>query len=457
MPRPFPRVRRPAPSIAIAIAFALAGAVVAPAARGQGCPCGTAADELRAAEAGLVREWIVQVPFDSAAWRLDHVAVGDGLVVAQAGDGSLHAIRSAASATTGQRAGTVAWSRSIADAAGDAWPPTIGPSLVVVASELAVHALDRETGIVEWERPTGSLTAASAVQSGTWVYAPLRTSRVLRLPANPLGQPASEPPPSPEGPTAGRRGAKPAEAPMPPEPLDPIEIESGGALNAAPSPLGNGVVWSTSNGLVALERTPLGWVRHEFPESRPPSWVPQAPMVLAGPPVVRGAAIHIATTDGSLARIDLNDPKRPGLRAAWAVRLPDLPSAGPLVGGDVVVVALGPAGVAAFSAADGRELWRSPLVGTLVAAAGGRAWLLDTVGRLTALDLATGSRRQSLCPGCFRLPVVNTLTERLVLASPGGLVVSLAPPASPTPAPAVNAADAPAAAPAPADPDATPP
>lgn len=451
MSRPLPRVRSLAPSIAVALGCTL----VAAAARGQGCPCGTAADEFRAADAGLVRQWIVQVPFDSGAWRLDHVVVGDGLVVAQSGDGSLHAIRSAASGAPGPRAGTVAWSRSIADAAGHAWPPTIGRSLVVVASELAVHALDRETGIVEWERPTGSLTTASPVESGNWVYAPLRTNRVLRLPVNPLGPPVAEP--LPESAPAGRRGAKPAEAPMPPERLDPIEIESGGSLGAAPSPLGNGVLWSTSNGLVALERTPLGWVRHEFPESRPPSWVPTAPMALAGPPVVRGAGIHVATADGGLARIELNAATRPGLRVTWAVRLPDRPSAGPLVADDVVVVALGPAGVAAFSATDGRELWRSPLVGTLVAAAGGRAWLIDTVGRLTALDLATGSRRQSLCLGCFTLPVVNTLDERLVLASPGGVVVSLAPPEARAPAGPVNAADPPAAEPAPADPDATPP
>ena len=93
---------------------------------------------------------------------------------------------------------------------------------------------------------------------------------------------------------------------------------------------------------------------------------------------------------------------------------------------------------------------------------GGRAWLIDEVGRLTALDLSSGVRRLSLSLGCFTLPVVNNLTERLILASPEGLVASLAPPAPPA-APAakrpgpVSDGDRPPAAPAPEDPDATPP
>lgn len=70
--------------------------------------CGTAADEFIAAEVGLVREWIVQVPFDSAAWRLEHVVVGRDLVVAQSRDGGVAAIQSAA-VDGAPRPGSVLW------------------------------------------------------------------------------------------------------------------------------------------------------------------------------------------------------------------------------------------------------------------------------------------------------------------------------------------------------------
>ena len=73
---------------------------------GQSCLCGTAADELVAARAGLVREWVVQVPFDSAAWRLEHVVAGESLVVAQGGDGTLAAIVTTA-VPGGPRPGTL--------------------------------------------------------------------------------------------------------------------------------------------------------------------------------------------------------------------------------------------------------------------------------------------------------------------------------------------------------------
>ena len=37
------------------------------------CLCGTAADELTAERVGLEREWVIQLPFDAAGWRVTHV------------------------------------------------------------------------------------------------------------------------------------------------------------------------------------------------------------------------------------------------------------------------------------------------------------------------------------------------------------------------------------------------
>jgi outer membrane protein assembly factor BamB len=423
---------------AIRLACTLAVGAAAAVARGAGCPCGSLADEFRAADAGLVREWIVQVPFDSAAWRLGHVVVGDDLVLAQSGDGGVHAIR--ASGTAGAAAGTVAWSRAMPAAAGHPWPPTAGSRLVLMTSETDVHALDRDTGAVEWERPTGSLTAAAAVQSGGWVYVPLETGRILRLPADPFVGPDD-------------RDPLQDEPPAPSESLDAVRIDAGGHLDGSPVPMGGGVVWGTESGLVALEPTRSRWIRHRFPDT----FARQARTTLLGPPVVHRDGIVVVTADGVLARIVLNTPRHPGLWAAWSRSLPDRPASGPIVAGDTVLVALGPSGIAAFAVADGSERWRTDLVGTVVAVAGGRVWVLDETGRLTALDLASGTGRGSWCVGCFTLPVVNAVSERIVLASPSGLVVSLAPPGPPAARPPVTAADLPAAEPEPAVPGATPP
>jgi hypothetical protein len=73
----------------------------------------------------------------------------------------------------------------------------------------------------------------------------------------------------------------------------------------------------------------------------------------------------------------------------------------------------------------------------VLAVTGDRIWIIDRTGRLAGLDLATGDRRERLCLGGFSFPVVNAASDRLILASPDGLLVSLAPrrPAAPPAAP----------------------
>lgn len=490
--------------------LAVACALGAATARGQSCVRGTLADEFVAADAGLVREWILQVPFDSGASRLESVVVGEGLAVAQSGDGGLHAIRTAAGA------GTIAWSRAIPAAMGHAWQPTVGSRLVVLTSGMAIHALARDSGAEVWERHAGEATGAAAVQSGDWVHAPLAGGRVLRLPVDPFlqdGTPAAGPetPRSSFAVTRGARiliagadttlceslrgdlaaddyrvehvrsgagGLRSATHETPD--LVVIDLELPDALDtltalfarasksrfvpcvALRSPGKDDVVATLKqfvkdsnaeaakgggpprSDIVFMEKPAPTVTAKEFAERV------RAIAALARKTLPRHGRMHVASAAGRLLRIDL-----PGTRVAWSVTLPDRPDAAPLVAGDVVFISLGPSGIAAYATADGRELWRTGLAGTLVAATGRRVWLLDEVGRLTALDIATGSRLLSACVGGFTLPVVNTTTERLVLASPGGVVVSLAEPGARRRD--VSDGDRDASAPAPAGPAATTP
>jgi hypothetical protein len=187
---------------------------------------------------------------------------------------------------------------------------------------------------------------------------------------------------------------------------------------------------------VALERQDGAWQRTE-------AILPAAP---AGPPVVRGNSIFAATggergaASAEFVRVDLRTRRsEERLATVWRTPLPGRPVGGPLLAGNLVVASLGPDGIAACSAETGGPAWRSHVVGTLVAATGRLVWCLDDMNNLTALDLATGLPRFSLCLGCFTLPVVNTASDAIILASPQGLVVSLAPAVReqpPAPAPA---------------------
>jgi hypothetical protein len=408
--------------------------------------CGTVADELLAAEVGLEREWIVQVPFDSAAWRLDHLVVGEDLVVAQSRDGGVTAIQ-AATVAGAPRAGSVLWSARLGTPGGFSQPAGIGPEVVTIARDLDIYALDRGTGRALWQEPLGSAADGPATTVGGWVYVPLG-GQLERFPVDPL------------------RGARPAEdggARPARQPLASRSISSSGRVAYPVGGDDDVIFWTTTEGrIVALDRIAGGWDRSEFdlgsaPVSQPP---------------VRGRSMFAAVgsdaaTAPTLARIDLRPGGVDRLRLGWWTPLPDRPDQGPMLGGDTLVVSLGPSGIAAYSAETGEPLWRSCVVGTIVSVGGDRAWVIDEIGRLSGLDLATGTAREWLSLGCLTVPVVNLASDRLVLASPTGLVVSLAPvnrlppPAADAPAPAEAPAEPtdpadPAAAPAAEDPDAMP-
>jgi hypothetical protein len=411
--------------LAIAIVV-LAFPGTAPA-HGEAVICGSVADEFTAQAAGLERQWIIQIPSGVGSWRLDRVTVGDGLVVAQTGDGGVHAIQAARGADE-LPPGTLLWSQRIGTPGGPSGPAGIGPHVVTVARDLGIDAIDRRTGAVAWTKELGQRPGAAAVPAGDWVYAAVPNEGVLRLPVNPWRSAAS-PTPAGQAKSAAARGKQAATTASFVESLEPKTVNDGGEVAFAPVPLADGVAWSTTDGtVIALERTKQGWLRHELPLEAP----------LAGPPVVRGRTLFAATGPygapwpATLARIELADPAakdkpRPGLAVAWRVALPDHPEGSPLIAGDRIVLSLGPSGIAAFSAINGELLWRSDIVGQLVAAGGDRVWCLDATGRLSGLDLASGIRRARLCLAGLTLPVVNTATDLLVLAAPGGVIAGFSP------------------------------
>ena len=436
---------RPAGVAGAAVALLVAGVLAAPPVTGQSCLCGTVADEFEAARLGLEREWVVQVPFDSAAWRLEHVVVGDGLVVAQAADGGVAAIPTR-SVPGEPRRGTVAWSYRLGHGVAPIEAAGIGPDLVTIARGRTLVAVDAATGETRWERPLRTVASSSAVPSAGWVYAPLDAGGILRFPEDPTVKPAESDEEKPAGADkAAGSVEEPGTGPRPGERLAPIEISSDGEVDFPPLAFRGGIVWCTVDGrMTALVRTPEADERFDFDLGAPAS----------GSPVVAGDDVFVATKAGDVARITVS-PR--GLTAnsgvfvvkgddgkdkevaftGWHTVIDEVPEGSPVVGGDAVVVSLGPSGLAAFAAETGELMWQEPATGRPLVITGDRVWCLETTGFLVARDLSTGARLGRLCLGCFTLPVINPKGERLVLASPGGLVVSLAPRRTVAPQPPV--------------------
>jgi len=392
----------------------------------QGCLAGTVADEFTADRAGLTREWILQLPSVAMGSTLAQVVVGDGLVVAQISDGTVHAIQSSPIGGNTPPAGSPLpgswlWSQRVGSSGGPILRAGIGADLVAVPHEQGITGLERATGLPRWEESFGQSGSAGAAVIGNWVYAPTNAGTVNRFAVHPLRQPTAgtvvdDAAPAKKG---GKKSAKKVKNRLQrKESLEPISLHAGGSdsIDLAPLAVTNGVLWCTSDGvLVSLQPAELEWRRLEFSLENPP----------AGPPAVRDSSIFASTTAGDLARIELPVGLKQ-MQTTWHTVLPGPAVSGPFLSGDTVVVSLGDLGIAAYSAETGAELWRTCLTGKILACGGGRVWLIDELGKLAAFDLADGSPRERLCLGPFTMPIVNAGSDRLLLASPSGMLVSLA-------------------------------
>jgi outer membrane protein assembly factor BamB len=414
------------------VACVIAG-LVAPACPAGERVCGTVADAFVAEELGLRRDWIVQVPFNTSATRLEHVTVADGIVIAAAGDGSLHGIAAPVAPTddaetrAGQPApGTVLWSHFPSRGDGGLRPPAVGSGIVAIAGDFAALGIDLLSGRTLWREPLPSPAVAAAAISGDWVYVPIEGGRLLRFAVNPYREPEVQTVLKKKD--AGSKTVTDAETRsavsyVTGTKVPPLELSTHGSLAFPPLSLKEGVLWCTTDGLLTwLTPAQPEWVRTEFTLGRPP----------AGPPLIldsaSGTSIFIATNTGpagsDVIRIDLLPG---GMVFAWQQPLDDAVAGGATRSGEMILVPLATGGLAALAAADGKRLWTHPQQVQLLTVTSKRLWCIDDMGRLATLDPADGRRLEQFCLTPFRVPVVNDTTDRLILASPGGVIASLAP------------------------------
>ena len=415
---------------------------------------GTLADERVAASMGLDVEWILQLPFDSTQWRLQHVVIGDGLVVAQSTDGGVHAIKtltSSAPMTPKSSAkkpdqpssidiqpqpspsriadmppGALLWSHRIGHPGGPVHPAGIGSNVVTVSRDLDVFALERITGQTRWHDRIHRSPVHGATPSGQWVYVPLSSDSVIRLAADPKAQSAAS---SIE--SSGKEKSSTAKKKKSPkqtskkkesatgaigESVLPIELAAGGRVETQPNAFFDGVLWCTRTGtLVCLEPIDAGWDRHEILLRSP----------IAGRPFVRDAMCVVATVGGDLVRVDLLTTKGSGFRIQWFHPMGAIPVDGVFVVDDRVIVPLELGELAAFSVSTGLPLWRCGGVESVLCINDERIWFVDQTGKLASLDPVSGERRESLKLGPFQFLIRNDQTDRLYMATHNGVLASL--------------------------------
>jgi outer membrane protein assembly factor BamB len=414
------------------VAYVAAGLLASACPAGERV-CGTLADAFVAEELGLRREWIVQVPFNTSATRLEHVTVAGGIVIAAAGDGSLHGIAApvdpAPDATSQEpppAPGTLLWSHFPDPGDGSLRPPAVGSGIVVIAGDFAALGIDLVSGRTLWREPLPSPAVAAAAITGDWVYVPVEGGRLVRLAVNPYRAPAIqrvlEKPAAGEK-TVTRSDADSAVSATSGTKVPPLLLSTHGSLVLPPLPLEDGVLWCTTDGLLTwLTPAQPEWVRAEFTLGRSPAGRPLISTTAGDKAIFMACNMGPAASD--VIRISLLPS---GLVFAWITPLDDAVAGGAIRSGDAILVPLATGGLAALAAADGKRLWTHPRRVQLLTVTSGRLWCIDDMGRLATLDPADGRRLEQFCLTPFRVPVVNDTTNRLIVASPGGIIASLAP------------------------------
>lgn len=375
---------------------------------------GTAADPFEAARVGLTREWIIQLPFDSDRYRLNQIDAGRWMIVAQSDDGIVHAVRAGSSDTTQPGSpppGILLWSTPLGLPKDSLQSAGIDRDLVTINRDMTTFGIDSRTGSIFWKRRLPAPSSSGSFPVGDWVYVPLWDKTMYRLPVNPYRTPTNS---DDTERTDSKKGSSSRAS------LNPVHIKSYGLTEQQPLPFGEGVIWCTENGrLTALEPAEEGWERHEFFLRDNPN----------GPVAVRGTVVFAATEKGELARFE-DAPG--GLRLTWRYLLeaslhPNQPRPQLMINDEMLLVSLGEEGIAAHNAKNGERLWKTPLQADFLACIGSHLWCYDTQNRITALRLIDGIEDAWLCPGPFTIPVTNRSSDRLILASPRGLLASLRP------------------------------
>ncbi|HAO72757.1 MAG TPA: hypothetical protein DCR06_09155 [Planctomycetaceae bacterium] len=375
---------------------------------------GTAADPFEADRVGLTREWIIQLPFDSDRYRLNQIDAGRWMVVAQSEDGIVHAVRTGSGDMTQPGSpppGILLWSVPLGLPKDSLQSAGIDRDLVTINRDMNTFGIDSRTGSIFWKRRLPAPSSSGSFPVGDWVYVPLWDKTMYRLPVNPYRSPTNSD--EEEGTNAKKSSSSKTN-------LDPVRIKAHGLIEQQPLLFGEGVIWCTENGrLTALEPAEEGWERHEFFLRDNPN----------GPVAVRGTVVFAATEKGELARFE---DASGGLRLTWRYLLetslhPNQTRPQLLVNDETLLVSLGEEGIAAHNASNGERLWKTPLQADFLACIGSHLWCYDTQNRITALRLSDGIEDAWLCPGPFTIPVTNRSSERIILASPRGLLASLRP------------------------------
>jgi outer membrane protein assembly factor BamB len=324
-----------------------------------------------AAQHGLTRAWATQVEFDAERGRLTHLSLHAGMLFAVTNRATVQAFD--------PETGRTVWATKVGRPEYPTTAATSNERYVALCNGSTVYVLDRKDGGVLLERRTEVSPSAGPVINNEWVYVPTLDGSL-------------------EGYSTTSK-TKPR-----------ISFHGHGMVAVPPQLAAGNVVWGTAKGFVyACTQTDLTAV-FRFATRAPI----ESRLAYVPPYIVTGSA------DGFVYAMNATNGKR-----AWQFSTGS-PVRGQPVGIEGAIYAVAPAdGMFCLSADRGTLRWFAPNIYCFVAASKSRVYASDSLGQLVVLDAKSGARIDSLPTELLSVKLVNTLTDRICLATTSGLLQCL--------------------------------
>lgn len=348
-------------------------------ATGDAAAAGTLISQSSAERQGLVRAWYVQVPVSAARSRIVHIAQHAGTLLVQTNAAMIHAL----DAETGR----TLWSTPTGKAAYPSLAPAANDEQVAVINGSTLYVLDRKTGNLLWDREISGAPGAGPAMSADRVFVPLLNGQI-----------------------DGYELDRPNHYPW--------IYRSFGRMLAQPMTAYGTLGWTTSRGFFYAASTDEVRILYRVETrdeivSRPAFWTPN---------------FYTASLDGNVYAVHEKTGKQ-----AWKFSVGEPVRQSPAaLAGNVYVVPEG-GGMYCLDAASGSPNWFTRGMTHFLAASPTRVYAYDIRSRLVVLDGRSGTPLGAIGAQDMAIKVLNAQTDRVYLATDGGIVQCLREAASATP------------------------
>ncbi len=324
-----------------------------------------------AAQHGLVRAWATQVEFDAVRGRLTQLSLHGGMLFAVSNQGTVQAID--------PESGRTVWATKVGRPEYPTTAATANEKYVALCNGSTLYVLNRADGGILLERRTLGVPTAGPVITSDLVYVPTLDGAV-------------------EGYSTTSK-------------IKPTLSFHGYGMVAVPPQLAAGnVIWATAKGFVYACTQDELTAKFRFKTRG----AIDAKLAYVPPYIITGS------TDGYVYAMDAATGK-----LAWELSVGS-PIRGQPVGIEGSIYAVAPSdGLLCLSAERGTLRWFAPDIYSFVAASQARVYASDSRGRLVVLDAKGGARVDSLPTELLTIKLANTVSDRIYLATPTGLLQCL--------------------------------